>query len=93
MSSHVLDHPSPGKIVGVRERLLAARAAGRAVLRFECVTNDSMHGPFVTLTSLQFGQQCRDAISSAHGCSTEMVRTGTPVLCTMPEDAMPARAA
>ena len=93
MSPHVLDHLSLGKIVRVRERLLAAQAAGRAVLRSECVTNGSMHGPFVTLTSLLFGPQCEDAVSSAYGCSTEMVRTGTPVLRAMQEDAMAARAA
>ena len=35
MSSHVLDHLSLGKIVQIRERLLAAQAAGRTVFRFE----------------------------------------------------------
>lgn len=35
MSSHVLDHLSLGKIVQIRERLLAAQAAGRTVYRFE----------------------------------------------------------
>lgn len=35
MPSHVLDHLSLGKIVQIRERLLAAQAAGRVVYRFE----------------------------------------------------------
>jgi aspartate/methionine/tyrosine aminotransferase len=35
MSSHVLDHLSLGKIVQIRERLIAAQAAGRTVYRFE----------------------------------------------------------
>jgi aspartate aminotransferase len=35
MSSHVLDHLSLGKIVQIRERLLAAQATGRTVFRFE----------------------------------------------------------
>ena len=35
MPSHVLDHISLGKIVQIRERLLAAQADGRTVYRFE----------------------------------------------------------
>ncbi len=48
MPSHVLDHLSLGKIVQIRERLLASQAAGGTVYRFESGDPSFAPAPHVT---------------------------------------------